>query len=266
MPEIVNLLLSIVLGLAILIGLLYLANFRPYTVLEHERGLIYRNGRFQRVLHPGRHWYNRLVHTIYTLDVRARFVSIPGQEVMSSDNVSLKVSLAANFKVVDPYRAINQTASYQDSLYAFLQLALRDLVGATPIDELLARRKEIGDLLFENTRAKATELGIELLSVGIKDIMFPGELKSIFAQVVSARKEGLAALERARGESAALRNLANTAKLLENNPALLQLRLLQALSSSSGNTIMLRLPDDSSDVPPPKRTGSQETDVAQRAE
>jgi regulator of protease activity HflC (stomatin/prohibitin superfamily) len=69
--------------------------------------------------------------------------------------------------------------------------------------------------------------------------MFPGELKNIFAQVVSARNEGLAALERARGETAALRNLANAAKLLEDNPAMLQLRMLQAIESKSGNTIIL---------------------------
>ena len=87
--------------------------------------------------------------------------------------------------------------------------------------------------------------------------MFPGELKNIFAQVVNARKEGLAALERARGESAPLRNLANTAKLLENNPALLQLRLLQALNAGSGNTIVLKLPDESEmDALPQPRTQS----------
>jgi regulator of protease activity HflC (stomatin/prohibitin superfamily) len=86
---------------------------------------------------------------------------------------------------------------------------------------------------------KAAELGIELSLVGIKDIMFPGDLKAIFAQVVNARKEGLATLERARGETAALRHLANAAKLLESNPALMQLRLLQALGEQPGNTVVL---------------------------
>src|SRR4030067_2173938 len=94
-------------------------------------------------------------------------------------------------------------------------------------------------MLLGSSKDKASELGVELLAVNIKDIMFPGELKNIYAQVVNARNEGLAALERARGESAALRNLANAAKLMENNPALFQLRLLQAVGSNSGNTIIL---------------------------
>jgi regulator of protease activity HflC (stomatin/prohibitin superfamily) len=149
------------------------------------------------------------------------------------------VSVAVNFRVDDPFKALNSAFNYTESLYLILQLELRDLFGSTPIDELLAKRKQIGVTLLEKSKEKAAELGLALLSADIKDIMLPGDLKNIFAQIVNARNEGLAALERARGESASLRNLANTAKLLENNPALLQLRILQALESKSGNTIIL---------------------------
>ena len=221
---------NLLVFLIVLIGIVALiSNVRQITIFEHERGLYYQNGKFQRTLNPGLHWYFPRIHHIQKIDIRARFVSLIGQEVLTSDNVSIKISLAANFKVENPHRAFHETANYQEALYLLLQLQLRDLVGATAVDDLLAKRKELGDQLFENTQSKVTEIGLALLSVGIKDIMFPGELKNIFAQVVNARKEGLAALERARGESTALRNLANTAKLLENNPALLQLRLLQAL-------------------------------------
>jgi len=241
MDAITNLLVLVI----VLIGIVILtSNIRQVTIFEHEHGLFYQNGKFKRLLSPGQHWYFPRIHTVPKVDIRARFVSIIGQELLTSDNVSIKISLAANYKIEDPYRAVNETANYQETLYLLLQLQLRDLVGATAIDDLLAKRKEIGDQLFENTKSKAAEIGLALISVGIKDIMFPGDLKNIFAQIVNARKEGLAALERARGESAALRNLANTAKLLENNPALLQLRLLQALGSKSGNTIVLKLPDD----------------------
>jgi len=82
---------------------------------------------------------------------------------------------------------------------------------------------------------------VELLAADIKDVMFPGELKALFAQVVNARKEGEAALERARGETAALRNLANAAGLMEQRPALMQLRVLQTLGQSTGNTVVLGL-------------------------
>ena len=100
-------------------------------------------------------------------------------------------------------------------------------------------------------QAKSAELGLKLKVADVKDIMFPGEMKKAFAQVVKAQKEGQAALERARGETAALRNLANAAKMIEDNPNLLQLRALQSLADSGGNTLVLGLPGNS--VPLAKR-------------
>lgn len=102
---------------------------------------------------------------------------------------------------------------------------------------------------MEKTQAKASELGMKLISVNLKDIMFPGKLKDMFAQIVNARKEGLAALEKARGESAAMRNLANTARLLENNPSLMQLRIIQAFGESKGNTFILGMPMQTMPMP-----------------
>jgi hypothetical protein len=115
-----------------------------------------------------------------------------------------------------------------------VQLAIRDIIGSLKIDEILEQRAALNQKLMDFTVSKAKELGINVQLIGIKDIMFPGELKKIFAKVVEAQKEGLAALERARGETAALRNLANVAKVLEDNPTLMQLRALQ----STGNTVV----------------------------
>ena len=92
------------------------------------------------------------------------------------------------------------------------------------------------------TEAKAKDLGLKLISVHVKDILFPGKLKEVFAQVVSARKEGLAILEKARGETAALRSLANAAKMIEANPHLMQLRLVQSLGQPSGNSLVFGMP------------------------
>lgn len=238
----------LVLGL-IFFALIWSYLLKRVVIFEHERGVVFRNGKFHRLLQPGSHWLFPYFEKLQNVDVRARFITIPGQDVLSSDNISVKVSLAVNFKVDDPFRALNGTFNYSESLYSILQLELRDLFGLTAIDELLVKRKEIGETLFEKSKGKAAELGLLLLSAEIKDIMFPGELKNIFAQIVNARNEGLAALERARGESASLRNLANTAKLLENNPALLQLRILQALESKSGNTIVLSTSPDTLNFP-----------------
>ncbi len=108
---------------------------------------------------------------------------------------------------------------------------------------------DVNGKLYELTQEKIKELGLELLSVNIKDIMFPGPLKQIFAQVVKARKEGQAALEKARGETAALRNLANAAKMIESNPNLMNLRLIQSLGESSGNTLVLGIPSQTTTLP-----------------
>jgi regulator of protease activity HflC (stomatin/prohibitin superfamily) len=242
--------LFIAILVIVFLGFIWQFLAKRTVIFEHERGVVYRQGRFHRILLPGSHWLFPYWEKLQRIDVRARFITIPNQDVLSSDNITIKVSLAVNFKVEDPYKALNNTFNYTESLYSILQLELRDLFGSTPIDELLVKRKEIGEALFEKSREKVAELGLLLLSADIKDIMFPGELKNIFAQIINARNEGLAALERARGESASLRSLANTAKLLENNPALLQLRILQALESKSGNTIVLSTsPENVSFIP-----------------
>ena len=166
---------------------LTLINMRRYTIYEYERGLLYVRGKFHRTLGPGRYWFFRPTHTVRKVDIRTQFVSVVGQEVLSADNVSIKMSLVASYKISDPHLAINQTVSYQQALYLLLQLCLRDLIGSTPIDELLSKREEIGQQLYEKAVDQAAGLGVELSLVGIKDVMFPGDLKAIFAQVVNAR-------------------------------------------------------------------------------
>jgi len=219
------------------------------TILDYERGLRYARGKFTGVMGPGQYWYLPFFVMIRKVDVRPRFVSITGQEVLSADGVTLKVSLAANYEIVAPHTAINSAQDFQEALYLELQLALRELIGGVAIDSVLNGRDELSKRLAEKTAPKAQELGLRLISVNLKDIMFPGKLKEMFAQVVNARKEGLAALERARGETAALRSLANAAKMIEANPNLIQLRLVQALSQSSGSTLVLGMPPQSVPLP-----------------
>jgi len=130
-------------------------------------------------------------------------------------------------------------------------MAVREIVGKEKIDTLIENRAGFSSKLTELTSAKATEFGLKLTSADIKDIMFPGEMKKAFAQVVKAQKDGQAALEKARGETAALRSLANAARMMDDNPNLLQLRALQAFADSGGNTLVLGLPNGS--IPVVKR-------------
>ncbi len=234
---------------SLIITVIWRYGLRRATVFEFERGLKYVRGIFRATLPPGQHWYLPIFTAVRKVDIRPRFTSITGQEVLSSDGVTLKASLAANYEIENPDAAVNKVQDFQESLHLELQLALRQIVGSADIDSLLATRDEMSKKLAELTEAKARALGLRLISVGLKDIMFPGKLKEVFAQVVSARKEGLAALEKARGETAALRNLANAAKMIESNPGLMQLRMLQTLGGSSGNTLVLGLPAQTTAIP-----------------
>ncbi len=248
---------------AVLAFLILLSLIRAVTVYEFERGLKYKRGRFQGLLGPGLYWLFKPFSEIQKVDIRPAFASITGQEVLSSDGVTLKVSLAAQYQIVGPEVAVNRVADYQSTLYLELQLALREIIGSEPIDDVLAKRADFGRLLLEKTADSARAMGLELLQVEIKDIMFPGELKKIFSQVVKARQEGLAALEKARGETAALRNLANAARLMDANPNLMQLRLLQVMGQTSGNTVVLGM-HPSSPVPIPAK-GKPEIESAEEA-
>lgn len=223
--------------------------FRKVTVYEFERGLKYSRGRFAGVVAPGQHWTYRPWTQIRKLDIRPAFVSVPGQDVLTADGVTLRVSLAVEYEIVDPDQAVNSVEDFRNALYLTVQLALRDLVGATEVDELLSSRADIGRTLLARTAPEIEKFGVKVASVELKDIMFPGDLKRMMAQVVQARKEGQAALEKARGETAALRSLANAARLMEGNPALMQVRLLQQLAGSSGNTVVLGLPGSMTPLP-----------------
>lgn len=243
--------------LIVFIIVVLLLFYRRVTVYDYESGLQFNQGKFQRILSPGTHGYWRGLQKVQKLDMRNRFITLPGQEVLTADNISLKITLVASFKIGDPHQAIMETVNYQEALYLLLQINLRDIVGARNIDDLLGKRAEIGGELFNRSLEQAKALGLVLNLVNIKDVMFPGDLKEIFARVVNARKEGLAALERARSESAALRNLANAAKLLHNNPELAQLRMFQVMENSKANTVFWMPTTEAAGILEPIKKGSK---------
>jgi len=233
-------------GFFFIIFLLFMAIFNyiktrlvKVTIYEYQRGLRYRDGKFIGLLEPGAYWIYSQVTTIFPVDMRSHYASISGQEVLTKDAVTIKMSLAVEYAIEDPERAINGVEKYYDGLHSALQIALRDIVCSLDVDELLEGRNGISGRLMEMTREKSKALGVRLQSVNVRDIILPGDLRQIFARVVTARKEGQAALEKARGETAALRNLANVAQLLEKNPALLNLRVIQTLEGSKGNTVVM---------------------------
>jgi regulator of protease activity HflC (stomatin/prohibitin superfamily) len=230
--------------------------FDVVTVHDYERGLRYRRGQFTGLLDAGAYVAFRPNSRIQVIDVRPAFVTIDGQDVLLSDGVNLRISLVARYVVGDPAAAVRGDQDYQRALHVMLQLALREALAGRTAEELLATRRELGPVVMERSASSVARIGIELLSVDVRDLMLPGELKRAFAGVVAARKEGEIALERARGETAALRNLANAARMVEEHPALVQLRLLQEVGGSSGNTVVVGMPDGAIPVPDRRKTAT----------
>jgi regulator of protease activity HflC (stomatin/prohibitin superfamily) len=180
----------------VVVAALIALSVRQVTVFEYERGLRYQSGRFTGVVNPGAYWILRSFTRIVRIDIRPKNVTVPGQEVIAADGVSLKLTAAARYQIVDPAKAVHAIADYQLGIYTVLQLALRDLVAGRPSESILAARAEINTRFLELTAPKAAQFGIELVDAEIKDVMFPGDLKKVFSQIVRARQEGLAALEK----------------------------------------------------------------------
>lgn len=217
---------------------------RAFIVPEGYAGLLYHKGKFAQVLGPGRHIRWGRHFTLDAADVRKSSLTVAGQEVLTADNVGLKFSLLVSYQVSDPVKAAHETQNWQTDLYNAAQLALRAVVSGIAVDALLNQRLDIDAQLLARVQAEATKIGISVSAVEVKDVMFAAELKRAFADVLKAKQEGQAAVERARGESAALRNLANAARVLEGNPALMNLRVLQSLSTAqaAGSTLVLGMP------------------------
>ncbi|MGR9044518.1 MAG: slipin family protein [Gammaproteobacteria bacterium] len=204
-------------------------------VPDHSVGLLMVNGHKEKLLPPGSYgfWrYNRGIG-VRLVDLRLQSVDVGGQEMLTKDRVSLRINLSASYRVENAELATMQLADYADFLYRELQLALREAVGGKTLDELLADKNALNKDIFQAVSAKAGHYGLKLSSVGIKDIILPGEMKTILNQVVEAEKAAEANLIKRREETAATRSLHNTAKVMEGNPTILRLKELEVLERVS---------------------------------
>ncbi len=167
-----------------------------------------------------------------TLSVYESLVDISGQEIMTQDKVTLRLNLVVTYKVVDPALAFERDTSggnVDATVYRLAQLALRASVGGRSLDSLLADKESLGAELVEALASGARELGVSIKSVGVRDIILPGEMKELFNKVLQAQKEAEANVIKRREETAAARSQANTAKLLSESPMLLKLREMELL-------------------------------------
>lgn len=200
-------------------------------VPDEHVGLLQVNGKLEQVLKTGVYgfWkYNRAV-AIKLLDLRVQNIDVSGQEILTKDRVSLRINLSASYRITNPETVVLKLKDYANFLYLELQLRLREAVGTKPLDELLEDKDTFNTVIAEGVSSKFSEFGIQLLSVGVKDIILPGDMKVILNKVVEAQKEAEANLIKRREETQAMRSLHNTAKVMENNPVLMRLKELESL-------------------------------------
>jgi regulator of protease activity HflC (stomatin/prohibitin superfamily) len=163
------------------------------------------------------------------VDLRLQVLEVAGQEILTKDKVPLRVNLNAGYRVTDVLVAFGKQAKPVDYLYKELQFGLRAAVGTRTLDELLENKGLIDQSVAEHIARRVQGFGLEVDSVGVKDIILPGEMKTILAKVVEAEKAALANVIRRREETSATRSLLNTARVMEDNPTALRLKELETL-------------------------------------
>ncbi len=189
------------------------------------------DGQLAKVLTPGLHGFWKFQRTLKTelVDSRVQTMEVAGQEILTRDKVSLRVNLTALWQVLDAVKARGTLTNFVEFAYKELQFALREAVGARTLDELLGDKGALDREIGQAVAVKLAEHGLAVRSVGVKDVILPGEMKTILNQVVEAEKVAQANLIRRREETAATRSLLNTARLMEENPTLLRLKELETL-------------------------------------
>ena len=202
-----------------------------FDVDQGQVGLLCVDGKLEKSLNPGKHYFWRVNRTLLpkVVDLRLQVLEVNGQEILTKDRVSLRINLTASYRIVDPQEAVSQLKDFEDFICKELQLKLREVVGTRSLDDLLADKHALNKDILTELPKKLQKFGIELSSLGIKDIVLPGEMKQILNRVVEAQKESEANLIRRKEETQAVRSLHNTAKMMENNPIIMRLKELESL-------------------------------------
>ena len=194
-------------------------------------GVLFLDGAITDTLSPGRYafWKGVADARVVEVDLRESAIEVGGQEIMTADKVTLRLNAVVTYRVEDARKAVCASDDAKAALYREAQLALRAVVGVRELDALLADKDVVARETEEQLRKRAAELGLTVLSTGVRDIILPGDMKDLMNKVTEARKAAEANLIFRREETAALRSQANSAKILTDNPALMRLRELETL-------------------------------------
>jgi regulator of protease activity HflC (stomatin/prohibitin superfamily) len=203
---------------------------------EGKVALVRIDGELVDQLGPGIYGYWNIGRKVSTrlIDLTRQSLDVTGQELLTRDRVTLRVNIAAEYRVADPALAVSSVKDFADSLYRALQYAFRRTLGALTLDQILEQKVTVDAEAAAKVRADMAAIGLEVLEISLKDVILPGEMREILNQVVAAQKEAEANIIRRREETNATRSLLNTAKVMAENPVMLRLKELEALETIAG--------------------------------
>lgn len=227
----------------IIVLIIILASIRQIN--EYQRGILFRFGKFHKVLGPGWHVILPIFFSCRKVDIRTKTVDVPEQEAITRDNVSIKINAVLYYKIFDAAKSILAVENFNYAVSQLAQTTMRNVVGSVSLDELLTEREKLSTEICKIVDQETDPWGIKVENVELKDIALPEEMKRVIAKVAEAEREKLAVITKAAGEVEASHNLAQAAQIMSSAPGALHLRTLSTindLSSDQSNTIIFAIP------------------------
>lgn len=212
---------------------------------EYERGILFRFGKFAKILKPGWHLVFPIIHSYKKVDIRTKAVDVPEQEAITRDNVSIKINAVLYYKVFDAAKSVLAVQNFNYAVSQLAQTTMRNIVGSVSLDELLTEREKLSTEICKIVDTETDPWGIKVENVELKDIALPEEMKRVIAKVAEAEREKQAVITKAAGEVEAANNLAEAANIMGATPGALHLRTLSTLndlSSDQSNTVIFAVP------------------------
>jgi regulator of protease activity HflC (stomatin/prohibitin superfamily) len=233
--------------IVLLVGILLLL-IRSFRIIkEYERGVVYTLGKFSSVRNPGVQIVLPLVQSMMIIDVRVRTEAIPPQDIISRDNVSVKVNAVVYYRVVEPSFAVNRVEDFAQATSQLAQTTLRAVLGKHELDDILSKRDQLNHDIQEILDAQTESWGVKVTDVAIKDVDIDPSMIRAIARQAEAERERRAKIINAEGELQAAQQLDEAAQILARRPETMQLRYLGTLNeftNAKGSTVVLPMPLD----------------------
>jgi regulator of protease activity HflC (stomatin/prohibitin superfamily) len=215
------------------------------VIYQYEKGIMFQLGKYAGTREPGLTIVIPILQEMRKVDMRILTMDIPKQSVMTKDNVPVSVNGVLYFKVVKPEDAVIKVQNYEYAMGQYAQTALRDVVGAMSLDDVLSERTAIGNKIREVVDEGTKEWGLDVTDIKLQDVEVPEDLQRMMSRQASAEREKRATIIKAEGDKMASQNLADAAKVMTSTPGGMQLRVLQTLDGlgpTPSNTIVIPIP------------------------